>query len=126
MTNKRKRRSHVADAETMPAGGNLHYSWSRQFQPEGRADINVFSTNTGTIEHIESLLAPANGEYPANPNGSVADVAGICNPAGNVLGLMPHPENNVVVRARDGEARRERTRACLALWRNGVEHANGL
>jgi phosphoribosylformylglycinamidine synthase len=30
--------------------------------------------------------------YPWNPNGSVGDVAGICNPAGNVLGLMPHPE----------------------------------
>jgi phosphoribosylformylglycinamidine synthase len=30
--------------------------------------------------------------YTANPNGSVADVAGVCNPAGNVLGLMPHPE----------------------------------
>jgi phosphoribosylformylglycinamidine synthase len=30
--------------------------------------------------------------YRANPNGSVGDVAGLCNPAGNVLGLMPHPE----------------------------------
>jgi phosphoribosylformylglycinamidine synthase len=28
----------------------------------------------------------------ANPNGSLANVAGICNPGGNVLGLMPHPE----------------------------------
>ncbi len=28
----------------------------------------------------------------ANPNGSVANIAGICNLAGNVLGLMPHPE----------------------------------
>ncbi len=28
----------------------------------------------------------------ANPNGSVANIAGICNPAGNVVGLMPHPE----------------------------------
>ena len=28
----------------------------------------------------------------ANPNGSVANVAGICNAAGNVVGLMPHPE----------------------------------
>lgn len=64
MTNKRQRRSHVADAEQMPAGGNLHYSWSRQFQPEGRADINVFSTNTGTIEHVESLLAVTAGDYP--------------------------------------------------------------
>jgi phosphoribosylformylglycinamidine synthase len=30
--------------------------------------------------------------YAANPNGSVGDVAGISNKAGNVLGLMPHPE----------------------------------
>ncbi|MFH0817948.1 MAG: phosphoribosylformylglycinamidine synthase I [Candidatus Micrarchaeota archaeon] len=29
---------------------------------------------------------------PSNPNGSVYNVAGICNEAGNVLGLMPHPE----------------------------------
>lgn len=28
----------------------------------------------------------------ANPNGSLANIAGICNKAGNVLGLMPHPE----------------------------------
>ena len=33
-----------------------------------------------------------------NPNWSVADIAGVCNPAGNVLGLMPHPENFVVAR----------------------------
>jgi len=30
--------------------------------------------------------------YAANPNGSMGDVAGLCNPRGNVLGLMPHPE----------------------------------
>jgi phosphoribosylformylglycinamidine synthase subunit PurQ / glutaminase len=30
-----------------------------------------------------------------NPNGSVRDVAGICNEAGNVMGLMPHPEHAV-------------------------------
>lgn len=33
--------------------------------------------------------------YPANPNGSTDAIAGICNLAGNVLGLMPHPENAV-------------------------------
>jgi len=31
----------------------------------------------------------------ANPNGSVANVAGVCNEAGNVFGLMPHPEHAV-------------------------------
>ena len=30
--------------------------------------------------------------YVDNPNGSVASIAGICNPEGNVVGLMPHPE----------------------------------
>jgi len=38
------------------------------------------------------VLRYAPGE---NPNGSVADVAGVCNEAGNVLGLMPHPEHAV-------------------------------
>jgi phosphoribosylformylglycinamidine synthase len=30
-----------------------------------------------------------------NPNGSLGDVAGVCNAEGNVLGLMPHPEHAV-------------------------------
>jgi phosphoribosylformylglycinamidine synthase len=30
--------------------------------------------------------------YVDNPNGSLDDVAGVCNGAGNVVGLMPHPE----------------------------------
>jgi len=30
--------------------------------------------------------------YTANPNGSVDDIAGVCNDEGNVVGLMPHPE----------------------------------
>lgn len=38
----------------------------------------------------------AAGVYPANPNGSVADIAGICDHSGAVVGLMPHPENHVL------------------------------
>ncbi len=34
----------------------------------------------------------SDAEYPWNPNGSPSDIAGICNPAGNVFGMMPHPE----------------------------------
>jgi phosphoribosylformylglycinamidine synthase I len=33
--------------------------------------------------------------YPANPNGSANNVAGVCNARGNVFGLMPHPERYV-------------------------------
>jgi phosphoribosylformylglycinamidine synthase subunit PurQ / glutaminase len=33
--------------------------------------------------------------YLDNPNGSVDEIAGVCNEAGNVMGLMPHPEHAV-------------------------------
>ena len=49
-----------------------------------------------TVRDLESagqiLLRYAEGQ---NPNGSVADVAGVVNEAGNVFGLMPHPEHAV-------------------------------
>ncbi len=32
--------------------------------------------------------------YPANPNGSVAGIAGLCDPTGRIFGLMPHPEDH--------------------------------
>jgi phosphoribosylformylglycinamidine synthase len=37
------------------------------------------------------------GGYPVNPNGSVDDIAGVCDPTGRLLGLMPHPERFVDV-----------------------------
>jgi phosphoribosylformylglycinamidine synthase len=40
--------------------------------------------------------AVAGGAYPANPNGSVADIAGLCDETGTVVGLMPHPEDHVL------------------------------
>jgi phosphoribosylformylglycinamidine synthase len=33
--------------------------------------------------------------YQGNPNGSMRDIAGICNERGNVVGIMPHPEHAV-------------------------------
>jgi phosphoribosylformylglycinamidine synthase len=59
--------------------------------------------------------------YPANPNGSVDAIAGVCDSTGLVLGMMPHPENHVTPRqgrAIVGEA----DRGCaLPLFRNGVD-----
>ena len=36
--------------------------------------------------------AEATQEYPANPNGSMGAIAGICDPTGRIFGLMPHPD----------------------------------
>jgi phosphoribosylformylglycinamidine synthase len=41
---------------------------------------------------VVRYLAPGAGVEP-NPNGSDRNIAGICNPAGTIVGLMPHPEN---------------------------------
>lgn len=38
--------------------------------------------------------ALAEGKFPYNPNGSMWDIAGICNNGGTVMGLMPHPERS--------------------------------
>jgi phosphoribosylformylglycinamidine synthase len=42
------------------------------------------------LVYTHSGSSPAG--YPANPNGSMLDVAGLCDPSGRILGLMPHPE----------------------------------
>ena len=47
------------------------------------------------LRYVKPDGTPANGEYPFNPNGSMFDIAGICNERGNVFGLMPHPERAV-------------------------------
>lgn len=33
--------------------------------------------------------------YPYNPNGSINDIAGICDASGRIFGLMPHPEDHI-------------------------------
>ncbi len=62
-------------------------------------------------------------EYPENPNGSAGNVAGICNPAGNVMGLMPHPEDHVFPHQHPRWSRGERDGLGLALFANGVRGA---
>lgn len=47
----------------------------------------------------------ANGEYPFNPNGSTDDIAGITDPSGRVLTLMPHPERGMFTWQRDDYTR---------------------
>ena len=70
--------------------------------------------------------APANGDYPANPNGSILDIAGICNPQGNVLGLMPHPENHIYPHQHPQWTRSIKGNRGLILFENGVKYASQL
>ncbi|MCY0095379.1 phosphoribosylformylglycinamidine synthase subunit PurQ [Hoeflea ulvae] len=61
--------------------------------PVAHHDGNYF-TDAATLAEIEANDQVAFRYTPdTNPNGSVNNIAGIVNKAGNVLGLMPHPEN---------------------------------
>ena len=52
--------------------------------------------NLVAFRYVDAAGTPAGGAYPLNPNGSVADIAGLCNRRGNVVGLMPHPEDHIL------------------------------
>lgn len=104
---------------------------------EGRVQVRDAATldalvQQGAIALTYSTGIDPRGEriptgYPANPNGSVLDIAGLCNAAGNVLGLMPHPENHIFPWQhphwrRDGAARM----SGLRLFINGLKGAKEL
>jgi phosphoribosylformylglycinamidine synthase I len=48
--------------------------------------------NQVVLRYATAEGTPAGGSFPANPNGALDDIAGICDPTGRVFGLMPHPE----------------------------------
>ena len=54
----------------------------------------AYQASPDVLERIEGEGQVAL-RYLANPNGSANDIAGLCNEAGNVLGMMPHPEHAV-------------------------------
>ena len=79
----------------MPAGKTL---WAPVAHGEGRfvtrdgAVMDALKANDQVaFEYVDETGKPA-VEFPANPNGSMASIAGICDVTGRVLGLMPHPE----------------------------------
>ncbi|HET9058771.1 MAG TPA: phosphoribosylformylglycinamidine synthase subunit PurQ [Acidimicrobiales bacterium] len=60
-----------------------------------RLPVNHFEGNyTASPEVLDQLEAQGRivFRYVSNPNGSAHDIAGVANEAGNVVGLMPHPE----------------------------------
>lgn len=85
---------------------------------------NLVSNDQIALTYTYPNGAPANGDYPANPNGSILDIAGICNPQGNVLGLMPHPENHIHPHQHPQWTRGVKGNSGLALFKNGVKYAS--
>jgi phosphoribosylformylglycinamidine synthase len=71
--------------------------------PIRHGEGKIFTRDQRLLERIEAghfapcrYLDPGAGqptmEFPANPNGSLNAIAGLCDPTGRIFGLMPHPE----------------------------------
>jgi phosphoribosylformylglycinamidine synthase subunit PurQ / glutaminase len=95
------------------------------FQTINHSLLTTLTSNDQiALAYIRADGSPAEEEYPANPNGSIRDIAGICNPQGNVLGLMPHPENHIHSFQHPNWTRGMNDHSGLTLFQNGVKYAN--
>lgn len=63
-----------------------------KFYAEPQVIDTLTRNNQVVLRYALANGAPARGQFPENPNGSVDDIAGICDTTGRVFGLMPHPE----------------------------------
>ncbi len=120
------------------AGGGFQCEWVTLDAPAG---VCVW---TRDVEPIDCPIAHGEGRYVhaditalemagqialryrSNPNGSQADIAGVCDPSGVVLGLMPHPENHVVSRQHPRRTRGDQGGLGLQLFERGVAHAESM
>ncbi len=80
---------------------NAETAWTNDYEPGAEIVIPLKNGEGGYVADERTLdVLEAEGRVVArylevNPNGSRRDIAGICNEAGNVVGLMPHPEHAV-------------------------------
>jgi len=63
-----------------------------KFYAEESLIQRLVHNNQVVIRYAMPDGSPADGKFPFNPNGSVHDIAGVCDATGRVFGLMPHPE----------------------------------
>ena len=121
------------------ASGHFQCEWVELEAPAGK------SIWTQGLEPIECPIAHGEGRYvhpdvaslaangqvalryrDGNPNGSLDDIAGVCDETGMVLGLMPHPENHVIPRQHPRHTRGTAGGLGLALFQQGVRYAEAM
>jgi phosphoribosylformylglycinamidine synthase len=80
---------------------NASTRWTAEYR-EGQEIVIPLKNGEGgyvaderTLDELEADGRVVVRYLGGNPNGSYRDIAGICNQAGNVVGLMPHPEHAV-------------------------------
>lgn len=89
-------------------------------------DVLTELKNNGQVVFTYCTAEGKKPSYPQNPNGSTEDIAGICDPTGRVLGLMPHPERHFLFEQHPFWTRLFRNSDFgdgAPIFRNGMEYA---
>jgi phosphoribosylformylglycinamidine synthase I len=93
----------------------------------------LFRNDQIAAQYADESGKEAAGAWPLNPNGSLKDVAGICDPSGRIFGIMPHPEafnhftnhpdwtRKKEVLARQGKKISDESGDGLQIFRNAVD-----
>ncbi len=63
-----------------------------KFYAEAAIIDSLMQNRQVVLRYADAAGNPAGGRFPLNPNGSLGDIAGVCDPTGRIFGLMPHPE----------------------------------
>lgn len=95
---------------------------------------DLVANNQVVFQYADKEGSLANGAFPLNPNGSMADIAGICDTTGRIFGLMPHPEaynhftnhpdwtREVQALKRQGKQADLESTVGIQLFKNGVDY----
>lgn len=80
---------------------NTATAWTASYRPSQQITLplksgeGAFVADGATLDELETGQRVVARYLAANPNGAARDIAGTCNEAGNVVGLMPHPEHAI-------------------------------
>ncbi len=83
---------------------NLHIPVAHgegRFMMEAETLANLKNNNQIAAQYINENGSLADGKFPANPNGSIDDIAAMTDKTGRVLAIMPHPERGMFNWQRD-------------------------
>jgi len=65
-----------------------------KFVPRDEKVLSAMRENGQIVLRYTNAEGDTGAGYPCNPNGAVDDIAGVCDPTGRILGMMPHPERH--------------------------------
>jgi phosphoribosylformylglycinamidine synthase subunit PurQ / glutaminase len=97
----RNQHLHFRNRDQVLRVESITTSWTGAFEPGQEVLIPVkngegcYVADARTLEELENEGRVVARYVGANPNGSLRDIAAIRNEAGNVVGIMPHPEHAI-------------------------------